>query len=480
MPTPCCAPAVRRLVAAAALAVGVLLATTTAAAALPRYDGVQVHYWSDTSDGDMTRDLDLAKMAGSNVVRLDIGWQSLESAGKGQYSQWYIDRLDRFFAAARARGLKVVGMLWLTPCWASSAPDALKQGCGGDWWSRNVGLYPPSNAQDYADVARWVTSRYAADLAALEVWNEPNDDRYLASSDNAGDYASLVRAAYPAAKQGNAGVPVLAGAIEYSDRPFLNQLYMHGIKGSYDGISVHAYAPGIAPTASSPDRSHAFRDGLTWMREGQQAVGDATPIWVTEFGWSTCSGNGACVSEAQQASYTYDAFSVLQSMPFVQAAVVYNLREKGGDQASQEDKWGVVRPDFSPKPGFTALRSALTGGPAPPAPPATGPATARAPAATPGSATNRATTSGPAARRTARLSVKVVRKGKTAYAAGAGPARSRVTLRISSCRVPKRTRAAAIGSNGRFRHKLGAVKRFRGCRVKASASGLATTASVRV
>lgn len=476
MPSPCCAPAVRRLVAAAALAAGMLLATAATAAALPRYDGVQVHYWNDTPDGDMTHDLDLARLAGSNVVRVDIGWQSLESAGKGQYSQWYVDRLDRFFAAARARGLKVLGMLWLTPCWASSAPDALKQGCNGDWWSRNVGLYPPSDPRDYADVARWVTSRYGSDLAALEVWNEPNDDRYLASGDNAGDYARLVKAAYPAAKQGDPRVPVLAGALEYSDRPFLDQLYLRGIKGSYDGISVHAYAPGIAPTAASPDRSHAFRDGLTWMHESQQAVGDPTPIWISEFGWSTCSGNGACVSEAQQASYTYDAFKVLESMPYVQAAVLYNLREKGADAASQEDKWGVVRPDFSPKPGFAALRSALTGGPAPPAPPA-GPTP---PASPSGSASRPAASFTPATAGPAKLSVKVVRRGKTAYAAGAGPARSRVTLRISSCRVPKRTRAAAIGTDGRFKRRLGTVKRFRGCRVKASVSGMATTASVRV
>ena len=273
------------------------------ASALPNtYDGVQLHsLWYDSWQTDTVRDLDKAKEVGSNVVRLDVGWQSLQPA-KGEYSQWYVDRLDYFMAAARARGIKVLATLHLSPRWASSAPDSVKQSCTGDWWTRNVGLYPPTDPADYATAAAWVARRYAASLAALEIWNEPNDDRYLTSADNAADYVRLVKAAVPAVKAAAPGVAVLAGAIQYSDRPFLQQLYAKGMKGYYDGLSIHPYAPGIAPAASSGDTSHSFRDGINWIRQGQQAAGDSTPLWLTEFGWSTCSGNGACVSEAQQAT----------------------------------------------------------------------------------------------------------------------------------------------------------------------------------
>ena len=38
---------------------------------------------------------------------------------------------------------------------------------------------------------------------------------------------------------------------------------------------------------------------------------------------------------------------------------------------------------------------------------------------------------------------------------------------------------AKTGKSGRFTRKLGSYKRFRGCKVKASAAGLAVAASVR-
>jgi polysaccharide biosynthesis protein PslG len=504
-------PAVRRARASccalatlvAVLALG--LAAASPASALPQYRGVQLHsLWNSTWSGDTTRDLDLAKQAGSNVVRLDVGWQSLETSN-GQYAQWYVDRLDYFMSAARARGIKVVAMLHLTPCWASSAPDSVKQGCSGDWWARGVGLYPPSDPATYGNVARWVTARYGTDLAALEVWNEPNDDRYLTSSDNAADYARLVKAAYGPAKAGNPNVPVLAGAIQYSDRNFLDALYANGIKGYYDGISVHPYSPGIAPSASYPsDVSHAFRDGLNWVHQGQLAAGDSTPLWITEFGWSTCTGNGACVSESQQASYTIEALSVLQEMPWVKGAVLYNLREKGSNPYSQEDKWGITTPDWSPKPAYAALKSALTGGTLPPAPPpATGngagsgsdPGSATPPPPTSGTTppppTSGTTTPPPTSgtttpakgskrRKKPVVTLRAHRRGATAYVSGAAPARSRVTLRISSCKASNRKRRVKVASNGRFTKTLGRVSGLRRCTVKAKAKNAKASRRVKI
>ncbi len=493
----------RRLLLAFAATVLAVLASCTPASALPNtYDGVQLHsLWYDSWQTDTVRDLDKAKQVGSNVVRLDVGWQSLQPA-KGEYSQWYVDRLDTFMAAARARGMKVVATLHLSPCWASSAPDSVKQSCTGDWWTRNVGLYPPTDPADYATAAAWVARRYAASLAALEIWNEPNDDRYLTSADNAADYVRLVKAAYPAVKAAAPGVAVLAGAIQYSDRPFLQQLYAKGMKGYYDGLSIHPYAPGIAPTASNRDTSHSFRDGINWIRQGQQAAGDSAPLWLTEFGWSTCSGNGACVSEAQQATYTAQAMAILKGMSFVKGAIVYNLREKGSDASSQEDKWGLVRGDYSAKPGFAALRSVLVDGKLPAIPSSgsgsgsgsgspsgagsgTGSSsgTTSRPGATSSSGTtatgNRTASSSSGSSLIARLKVKIVRKGKRAYAKGKGPAKTVVSLRASKCKASKRLVKAKTGKSGRFTRKLGSYKRFRGCKVKASAAGLAVAASVR-
>ncbi len=168
------------------LAAVLVLATTaidveSAEAAAPAFRGVQLHaLWGSTSNAEMDRELDLSRDAGSTTVRVDVGWSSLETGGKGKYSQWYVDKLDRFMNGAHACGMKVIATLWSTPCWASTAPATKKLGCEGAWWERGVTMYPPADNEDFADISAWITARYGAKMAALEVWNEPNlpDDRF--------------------------------------------------------------------------------------------------------------------------------------------------------------------------------------------------------------------------------------------------------------------------------------------------------------
>src|SRR5262249_26538284 len=66
-----------------------LLATATAAAR-PTYRGAQVHsLWSSVSASEMTRELDALQEAGANVMRVDVGWATLETA-KGHYDPTYL------------------------------------------------------------------------------------------------------------------------------------------------------------------------------------------------------------------------------------------------------------------------------------------------------------------------------------------------------------------------------------------------------
>ncbi len=342
----------------ATLAVGVGSASAT------DYRGVQLHsLWGDSSNADMDRQLDMTRAMGANVVRVDVGWQTLEQGGKGVYSQWYVDKLDRFMAGASARGLKVIATIMLTPCWASSAPESLKQGCSDGWWDRGVGQYPPSNSADFGDIARWMTARYAGQLAALELWNEPNLSGFFTASDPAAAYAELVKAGYVGAKQGNATVPVLAGALAQADAPFLSRLYDHGIQGFYDGISIHPYNEQRDPATTIEARysRYTFLAGLQLVRQTQLAHGDSSPIWATEFGWSTCAGGSTwCVGEAQQAAYTPKAFEMLTHMPYVKAGIVYNLRDKGTDPVGIEPNYGLVKRDYTPKPAYNALKAMFT------------------------------------------------------------------------------------------------------------------------
>ena len=121
---------------------------------------------------------------------------------------------DRLTADAAAAGIRVLLFVDTTPCWASSAPASVLRRCVPD--ESGAGhAWPPSDEGDYAAFAAFLAQRYASTLAAIEIWNEPDqsNQKYFDGPDKPQHYASLVRAAYTAIKQVNPNVPVLAGSL---------------------------------------------------------------------------------------------------------------------------------------------------------------------------------------------------------------------------------------------------------------------------
>lgn len=355
--------------ATSAVAVSLLAWLPTGARAdAPALTGAATHpLWSNASVATSDRELDLLKDAGANSVRIDLGWSTLEQDGEGTRSQWYVDKADTFFAHARARGLKVIVTFLGSPCWASSAPADVKQGCAGAWWERGVDLYPPTDPADYADAAAWVAQRWGADIAALEVWNEPNYPYFFRSPNPAADYAGLLKATYPRVKQVAPGLPVLGAALLGSDVPFLEQLYAAGIQPVTDGISLHPYNTGADPRDTAPLPNgvrYSFLRGVPAVRGAMVAHGDADKkVWITELGWSSCGPGGTstwCVTPATQARYVGDALRVVRDCwDYVQAVNIYTLRNTGTDPNDRESQMGLVFGDFALKPSYSAFADAL-------------------------------------------------------------------------------------------------------------------------
>ncbi|MCW2990320.1 MAG: glycoside hydrolase family 5 protein [Solirubrobacterales bacterium] len=340
------------------LAVLVALLVAAPAAAAPRYLGVQVHpLWSSESHADMLRDVGRLADLGVNVARADVGWSSLQGSGPGSFESWYVDRLDAFVAAAHARGIKVIATLTETPCWASTAPAALKQGCAGSWWDRGVQDYPPADPLDYGRAAKFLTARYGTRLAALEIWNEPNLSYEFISpaGKKAARYAALVRATYPLAKQGDPRVPVLAGATAYADVSFLRKLYAAGIAGAHDGISIHPYSDGRGPASEAAPARLEFGPGIRSIRAAQIAAGQPKPLWLTEFGFTACSW---CGTLAAQATLIADTTRAIPQFPYVRGATLYQLRDTATLPDSWEDNFGLLRQDFTPRPAYAAFKRA--------------------------------------------------------------------------------------------------------------------------
>jgi hypothetical protein len=308
--------------------------------------GLNIRVSLGASSAQIKRELASAHALHAKLLRVEIPWSSMEPLGPGQIDPQALAFTDRLVADAQAAGLKLIMIVDSTPCWASSAPASLLAKCSPQGSGR-ANAYPPTNDASFAAFVAYLAKRYGQDLAALEIWNEPDqsNEDYFAGPEKPARYAALLRAAYPAIKQADSSVVVLAGSIVGPNGRFLKALYANGIKGYYDALAVHFYTLTLA----------AVRE----THELQLANGDDTPLWLDEFGWSSCyprqriEQEQACVTEATQARNLANTVHALARLPYVAAAVMYKLQD------TSQEQFGVLTPSGARKPSFAALASAF-------------------------------------------------------------------------------------------------------------------------
>jgi hypothetical protein len=309
--------------------------------------GVNIPGLSPSSlPADADRAIAEAQALHAKIVRIELPWSVLEPRGANLVDPHALAFTDRLVEDAAGAGIRVIAMVDSSPCWASSAPASLLRSCSPRR-STQANAWPPSKPAEYAAFVGYLAQRYGTRLAAIEVWNEPDqaNQAHFAGPDKAQRYAAILRAAYPAIKQANPRVPVLAGSLVGSNGVFLRALYAAGIKGYYDGLSVHFYTLTLA--------------ALRAIHEVQLANGDTKPLWLDEFGWSSCwpqqllQQEQACVTAQTQATNITDVFRSLARTPYVAAEVVYKL------QGSTTEEFGVFSASGARKPAFAALAQAF-------------------------------------------------------------------------------------------------------------------------
>jgi hypothetical protein len=302
-------------------------------------------YGSDPAQADRT--IAWASQLHAKVVRAGVPWSVLEPLGRGRPDPRALAFTDRLVTDAAANKIRVIMTVDSPPCWASGAPAPLLRRCLASQ-SSAANAWPPRHPSDYASFVGYLARRYGSNLAAIEIWNEPDqiNQRYFAGPNKPARYAAILRAAYTAIKHANPGVPVLAGSLVGSNGLFLRALYNAGIGGHYDGLAVHFYSLTLA--------------SLRALHEVQLARGDSTPLWLDEFGWSSCypkhrvEEEQACVTPQIQARNLADIFRSLARTPYVGAVVAYDLQNSGTEQ------FGVLTSAGTGKPAFAALSGALT------------------------------------------------------------------------------------------------------------------------
>ena len=248
----------------------------------------------------------LAQATGVQAVRDDLSWAEAEP----QPNRYNWSGYDAVVRTATEAGLVVLPVLDDAPGWA--AP---------------TGISLPSNPGPYAEFVAAAVTRYGPGgsfwqanprlpqhpLVWYELWNEP----YYADVNRIpGVYARLVRAATAAGRAANPAARFLLEAVDYYQTSAGGRAdWIAGMHtavanlGKYfDGVAVHPYGGDPAISAPQVSAGGAPANRIAQVRSELVADGYADkPLWVTEIGWSTCSGADVCVSEAQQATYLQTA-----------------------------------------------------------------------------------------------------------------------------------------------------------------------------
>jgi len=310
----------------------------------PPLAGVNVtglSFGSSTARDD--REIAWAHSLGARAIRVEIPWSIIEPR-QSQIEPLALAFTDHLVNQASAAGIKVVALAMRTPCWASSAPASLLRKCRPGR-SNKASAWPPADPNTYASFVAFLAARYGSKLAAIEVWNEPDQANgdYFAGPHKAQRYAAVLRAAYPAIKRADPQMTVLGGSLVGSNGAFLRALYAAGIEGHYDGLSVHFYNLVLA--------------SLRYLHGVQLANHDPAPLWLDEFGWSSCwprqriQQEQGCVTRQAQGANLKNVFHSLAHTPWVAAEIVYEL------QGSRSEDFGVLMETGARKPSFGALRS---------------------------------------------------------------------------------------------------------------------------
>jgi hypothetical protein len=306
----------------------------------------------------------LAQATGVQTVRDDISWAETEP----QPNRYDWANFDAVVRTATLDGMLVLPVLDDSPPWAAPTGASLPSNTGAyaAFVAATVMRYGPGGAF-------WRAHPRLPDhpLAWYELWNEPY---YADRNRDPGVYARLVRAAVIAGRAANhAARFLIEAASSYQtlggDRAdWIGGMYaaIPDLGRYFDGVAVHPYGgnPGIyTPHGNTDDQPGRIEQ----VHEKLVAHGDGgKPLWVTEIGWSTCSGADGCVSEAQQAAYlrTFLRLARTTWSTYVRAVFVFGLRDLAPAPRDDRDAWfGLLRPDLSRKPAWWVLHDAATGQP---------------------------------------------------------------------------------------------------------------------
>lgn len=267
----------------------------------------------------------LAAALGYGELHADVLWSRNEKS-KGEYA-WDEAYLTEF-SKVRANGLSTIGVI----AYGNKLYD------GGQF---------PSSPEALDAFGRYAASAaQSLSLSAVEVFNEPNKDRFNKGScgTSASCYIPLLDSVRNHFTAQGLTLPIIGGATALYDQAWFTEFWQAGGMDHLDVVSFHPYEGWIDrnPDLMRPTIAQSIADM-------QQYAGGTRPIWITEMGFTTMTGG---VSLDQQRDWLIRS-EVLALAGGAEKYMWYDIVDDASDPANGEGNFGLY--EHAPRAGVAVV-----------------------------------------------------------------------------------------------------------------------------
>jgi hypothetical protein len=303
-------------------------------------DGFGLHLmrWSSAED------LDNTVAAGFKVVRLGMGWSTVERQ-KGVYD-FVTPGYDGMVQRCTDRGLRMMLIL--------GSRNRLYGSMRTEEARRGLAAYAKAAAQ-----------RYRGKNILWDIWNEPNFESFWevtgkprygirptpASKQDAADFCKLVEVVSPAIKSADpTGIVLAPGTSEIRlERGYEAELFRNGLLQWIDAFSTHPYQK------QPPEAAVADYNALRLL---MRKYGREVPIVQGEWGYSLVNWDGTTLSEETKAQYLVRMMltSLYAGIPVSLWHTLYDMNTAN----RRENNFGIMSADHQPKLAYAAAKTLNT------------------------------------------------------------------------------------------------------------------------
>jgi len=273
-------------------------------------------------------DFNLASQIGFEWTRSGVAWAAIQINLWGYDFYW--KEADEMVNSSMRHNIKLLWTLAFTPWWCSSKENASYE--DDDYYT-----YPPNNMSEWYNFVKIIAERYRGKINAWEIWNEEDTGYFWKGSVE--QFVELMKYAYMALKEVDGNNTVVMGGLALDDpgvggyNPHFLEEFLELGGGEYvDVYAFHVYG-------------NTLSQRYSYMGETLKKYNETKPLWVTEFGASTCEDG---YSQFGQAIYIISGLIEMKSMG-IERVMIYELKDSGTNISNWNDNLGIFKADYTPK-----------------------------------------------------------------------------------------------------------------------------------